>query len=57
MWFSPKTYGSLFSVGSVSGSEVSFASVAILLHACAKQWRRNRSFRAGGRYRADQIVR
>eukprot|EP00434_Breviolum_minutum_P019054 symbB.v1.2.016798.t1/scaffold1270.1/size227213/10 len=33
----------------LSGLVVSFASVAILLHACVKQWKRNRTFKAGGK--------
>ena len=32
----------------VAGLVVSVASVAILVHACVKQYQRNRSFRAGG---------
>ena len=34
---------------SIAGLVVSLCSVAILLHACVKQYQRNRSFRAGGK--------
>ncbi|CAJ1355651.1 unnamed protein product [Effrenium voratum] len=33
----------------ISGLIVSLASVAILAHACLKQWRRNRIFKSGGK--------
>ena len=49
VFFSQKHWASnRFEVTHCDSRKVSFASVAILLHACVKQWKRNRTFKAGG---------
>lgn len=52
VFFSQQNWASnRFEVTHCDRRKVSFASVAILLHACVKQWKRNRTFKAGGDWR------